>query len=98
MLVLAGASQYRLPMAMTLRLPPELECELRTAAAEDHRSMNQTVADAVDTYLAQRETTEIKADPDALRALAEAREAVRMGETVYGSEAVYDLVRSRDAS
>jgi predicted transcriptional regulator len=85
-------------MAMTLRLPPDLESELRAAAAEDHRSMHQAAVHAVEMYLAQRETAEIKADPDALRALAEARQAVRQGEIVYGPEAVYDLVRSRDAS
>lgn len=85
-------------MAITLRLSPEMECELRAAAAEDRRSMNQTVARAVETYLAQREITEIKADPETLLALAEARESVRRGEIVHGPEPVYDLVRSRDDS
>ena len=85
-------------MAMTLRLPPELDAELRTAAEEDHRSVHQAVVHAVETYLALRETAEIKADPDALRALADAREAVRAGDVVYGTEAVHALVKGRQAS
>ena len=85
-------------MAMTLRLPPDLDAELRAAAEEDHRSVQQAVVHAVETYLALRETAEIKADPDALRALAEAREAVRAGEVVYGTEAVHALVKGRRAS
>jgi len=60
--------------------------------------MHQAVVHAVETYLAVRETAEIKADPDTLRALAEAREAVRAGDVVYGTEAVRALVRSRRAS
>lgn len=85
-------------MAMTLRLPDDLAAELRVAAAEDHRSVHQTVVRAVEAYLAQRETAEIKADPDALRALAEAREAVRTGDVTYGAEAVRELVDGRRAS
>jgi PHD/YefM family antitoxin component YafN of YafNO toxin-antitoxin module len=85
-------------MAMTLRLPPDLDAELRAAAEEDHRSVQQAVVLAVETYLALRETAEIKADPDALRALAEAREAVRAGDVVYGTEAVHALVKGRRAS
>lgn len=53
---------------------------------------------AIETYLAVRETAEVKADPDTLRALAEAREAVRSGDVVYGSEAVRALVDGRRAS
>ncbi len=53
--------------------PPELDADLRAAADEDHRSVHQTVVHAIETYLALRETAEIKADPAALRALAEAR-------------------------
>jgi len=83
---------------MTLRLPPELDAEIRAAAEEDHRSMHQAVVHAVETYLALRETAEVKADPDALRALAEAREAVRAGDVVYGTEAVRALVRGHRAS
>jgi hypothetical protein len=48
---------------MTLRLPPELEAELRVVAEEDHRNVHQTVLHAIETYLALRETAEIKADP-----------------------------------
>jgi predicted transcriptional regulator len=83
---------------MTLRLPPELDAELRTAAEEDHRSVHQTIVLAIEVYLALRETAEIKADPQALRALAEAREGVREGDVVYGTEAVRALLRGRRAS
>lgn len=85
-------------MAMTLRLPPELDAELRAAAEEDHRSVHQTVVHAIEIYLALRETSEIKADPDTLRALAEAREGVREGDIVYGTEAVRALLAGRRAS
>ena len=85
-------------MAMTLRLDPQLEAELRLAAKEDHRSLHQTVVLAVETYLALRETAEVRADPEALRALAEARQAVEEGDMVYGTEAVRDLLRRRQAS
>lgn len=85
-------------MAMTLRLPPHLDAELRVAAEEDHRSAHQTVVRAVETYLAQRETAEIKADPDTLRALAEARESVRRGDVVYGTESVRTLLKGHRAS
>lgn len=85
-------------MAMTLRLPADLDAELRAAAEEDHRSVQQAVVHAVETYLIQRETAEIKSDPDTLRAIAEAREAVRGGDIVYGTEAVRALVKGRRAS
>ena len=39
-------------MAMTLRLDPQLETELRLAAEEDRRSVHQTVVLAVETFLA----------------------------------------------
>jgi predicted transcriptional regulator len=83
---------------MTLRLPADLDAELRAAAEEDHRSVHQSVVHAIETYLALRETAEIKADPDTLRALAEAREAIRAGDVVYGTEAVRALVKGRLAS
>lgn len=83
---------------MTLRLPVQLDAELQAAAAEDHRSMHQTVILAVETYLAARETAEVKADPEALRSLAEAREATRHGEIVYGTEAARELLARRRAS
>jgi len=85
-------------MAMTLRLPPDLDAELRAAAEEDHRSVQQTVLLAIETYLTLRETAEIKVDPDTLRALAEARDAVRAGDVVYGTEAVRTLLNGRRAS
>ena len=85
-------------MAMTLRLPSELDAELRAAAEEDHRSVHQAVVHAIEVYLALRETSEIKADPDTLRALAEAREGVREGDIVYGTEAVRALLAGRRAS
>lgn len=85
-------------MAMTLRLPADLDAELRAAAQEDHRSVQQAVVHAVETYLALRETAEVKSDPETLRALAEAREAVRAGDVVYGAEAARALVKGRRAS
>lgn len=83
---------------MTVRLPVELDAELREAAEEDRRSLHQTIVLAVETYLAARETAEVKADPDTLRALAEAREAVRANDVVYGTDAVHALLRGRRAS
>lgn len=83
---------------MTLRLPAALDAELRVVAEEDHRSVHQAVVHAVETYLAVRETEQIKADPDALRALVEAREAVRAGDVVYGTDAVNALVDGRRVS
>lgn len=85
-------------MAMTLRLPAELDQALRDSARENRRSVQQEVAYAIDQYLAQRETDEIKSDPESLRALAEARESVRAGDIVYGADAVRALVRGRAAS
>jgi predicted transcriptional regulator len=85
-------------MAMTLRLSPELDAALRAAAVEDHRSVQQEVAHAVEAFLARRETEEIKSDPETLRALAEARESVRAGDVVYGAEAARALIRDRSAS
>lgn len=83
---------------MTLRLPSELDAELRIAAEEDHRSVHQTIVLALELFLAARETAEVRSDPDTLRALAEAREAVRDGDVVYGEEAVRALIRGRRAS
>ena len=85
-------------MAMTLRLPPELEEALRAAAEDDRRSIQQEVAHAVEAFLAQRETEEIRSDPETLRALAEARESVRTGDVVFGAEAARALVQDRPAS
>jgi predicted transcriptional regulator len=80
---------------MTLRLPDELDAELRAAAHKDHRSLHQTIVLAVETYLALRETAEIKADPEALRALADARESVQEGDVVYGVDAARALLGRR---
>ncbi|XAS74858.1 hypothetical protein V3G39_09245 [Dermatophilaceae bacterium Sec6.4] len=85
-------------MAMTLRLSAEVHEALRAAAAEEHRSVQQEVAHAIEDYLARRETEEVKADPEALRALVEARESVRSGDVVYGTEAARALVSDRHAS
>ena len=60
-------------MAMTLRLPPEIEDQLKQVAEVEHRSVQQTVLVAIEEYLSMRETAEILADPSALRGLAEAR-------------------------
>lgn len=43
---------------------------MTTTTEGDHRSVLQAVVHAIETYLALRETAEIKADPDTLRALA----------------------------
>jgi hypothetical protein len=83
---------------MTLRPSPELDAAMRAAASEDHRSVQQEVAYAVEAFLARRETEEIKSDPETLRALAEARESVRAGDVVFGAEAAHALVRDRSAS
>ncbi len=81
-----------------MRLPVEVDEALRAAAAEEHRSVQQEVTHAIEDYLARRETGEVKSDPEALRALAEARESVRAGDVVYGVEAARALVRDRHAS
>ena len=85
-------------MAMTIRLAPQLDAELRLAAEEDHRSVHQTIVLAIETYLALRETAEVRADPETLRALAEARQAVQEGDVVYGADAVRDLLNRRQVS
>ncbi|MGL5819055.1 MAG: hypothetical protein ACRCYR_15935 [Phycicoccus sp.] len=82
---------------MTLRLPADLDAALRAAAAEDRRSVQQEIAHAVETWLALRETDEIKADPATLRALAEARDSVRSGDVVHGVDAARALVEDRPA-
>lgn len=61
-------------MAFTLTIPDQLLGELRATAEAEHRSMQQTVVLAIKEYLAERETTEILADPQALRDLAAAAE------------------------
>jgi PHD/YefM family antitoxin component YafN of YafNO toxin-antitoxin module len=80
---------------MTLRLPPEIEDQLKQVAEAEHRSVQQTVLVAVEAYLSMRETAEILADPAALRGLAEAREAEQAGDVVYGVEAARALLAKR---
>jgi PHD/YefM family antitoxin component YafN of YafNO toxin-antitoxin module len=82
-------------MAMTLRLPPEIEDQLKQVAETEHRSVQQTVLVAIEEYLSMRETAEILADPAALRSLAEAREAEQSGDVVYGTDAVRALLAER---
>ena len=82
-------------MAMTLRLPPEIEDQLKHVAEAEHRSVQQTVLVAIEEYLLMRETAEILADPAALRSLADAREAERAGDVVYGTDAARALLAER---
>jgi PHD/YefM family antitoxin component YafN of YafNO toxin-antitoxin module len=80
---------------MTLRLPPEVEAQLKQVAETEHRSVQQTVLVAVEEYLSARETAEVLADPAALRALAEARESEQAGDITYGVEAARALLAER---
>ena len=82
-------------MAMTLRLPPEIEADLKQVAETEHRSVQQTVLVAIEEYLSTRETAEILADPISLRNLAEARESELVGDVVYGTEAARALLAER---
>jgi hypothetical protein len=47
---------YHEGMAMTLRLPAEIEDQLKQAAESEHRSVQQTVLLAIEEYLSARET------------------------------------------
>ncbi|PSL04765.1 hypothetical protein CLV30_105232 [Haloactinopolyspora alba] len=85
-------------MAMTLRLPPEIDAELRAAAEEDRRSVQQVVLLAIESYLGRRETAEVKADAETLRALADAREQVARGETYSTDEVLATLSERRTRS
>jgi predicted transcriptional regulator len=80
---------------MTLRLPPEIEDQLKHVAEAEHRSVQQTVLVAIEEYLSMRETAEILADPAALRSLADARGAERAGDVVYGADAARALLAER---
>ncbi len=82
-------------MAMTLRLPPEVEAQLKQLAENEHRSVQQTVLVAIEEYLSARETAEVLADPEALRGLAEARESEQAGDVTYGVEAARALLAER---
>jgi predicted transcriptional regulator len=80
---------------MTLRLPAEVEAQLKQVADNEHRSVQQTVLVAIEEYLSARETAEILADPEALRSLAEARESEQAGDVTYGVEAARALLADR---
>ena len=80
---------------MTLRLPPEVEAQLKQLAENEHRSVQQTVLVAIEEYLSARETAEILADPAALRGLAEARESEQSGDITYGADAARALLADR---
>src|SRR5689334_7629431 len=54
---------YHGSMAMTLRLPAELEDQLKQAAESEHRSVQQTVLLAIEEYLSARETAKVIAEP-----------------------------------
>jgi predicted transcriptional regulator len=82
-------------MAMTLRLPPDVEDQLKQVADIEHRSVQQTILVAIEEYLSMRETAEILADAAALRGLADAREAEQAGDVVYGAEAARALLADR---
>ena len=82
-------------MAMTLRLPSEIEDQLKQVAESEHRSVQQTVLVAIEEYLSMRETVEILADAAALRGLAEARDSEQAGDVVYGVEAARALLAER---
>ena len=86
---------YHNGMAMTLRLPPEIEDQLKQVAEIEHRSVQQTVLVAIEEYLSMRETAEILADPAALRGLAEARESEQAGDVVNALEAARALLAER---
>lgn len=90
-----GSFRYHHDMAMTLRLPPGLEAELRLAAEEDHRSANRTVLFAIEMYLARRETVDVKADPEALRALVEGLRAAVLHQATLLPERPLRIARSR---
>lgn len=83
---------------MTLRLPAELEHELKAVAEEDRRSVQQTVLLAIEDFLARRESADIKADAATLRALAEAREEVARGEVASTDEVLAALAARRARS
>jgi predicted transcriptional regulator len=82
-------------MAMTLRLPSEIEDQLKQVAEIEHRSVQQTVLVAIEEYLSMRETAEILADSAALRGLAAAGESEQAGDVVYGVEAARALLAER---
>ena len=78
---------------MTLRLPPEIEDQLKQVAEVEHRSVQQTVLVAIEEYLSMRETAEILADPSALRGLAEASEPCRVGRPLRDTRSGFHSAR-----
>jgi predicted transcriptional regulator len=82
-------------MALTLRLPPGIEEQLKQVAETEHRSIEQTVLVAIEEYLSIRGTAEVLAGPAALRGLAEAREAEQAGDVVHGTKAACALPAER---
>jgi predicted transcriptional regulator len=82
-------------MAVTFRLPLELEDQLKQIAETEHRSVQQIVLVAIEEYLSMRETAAILAAPAALRGVAEARESEQAGDVVYGAEAARALLAER---
>jgi predicted transcriptional regulator len=82
-------------MGMRLRLPPEIEDQLKQVAETEHCSVQQMVLVAIEQHLTIRETAEVLADPAALRGLAEAREAEQAGGIVCGTEAARTLLAKR---
>lgn len=48
---------YQRGMAMALRLPPEIEAQLKQVAEAEHRSVRQTILAAIEEYLSARRDT-----------------------------------------
>lgn len=90
-----GALWYHRRMAMTLRLPSELDAYLHLIAEEDHRSLNQTIIVALERYISDRWTEEILNDPVAMRHLAEADQDVKAGRVMHGADSVRALIEQR---
>jgi len=53
-MILAGISWYHSNMAMTLRLPPDVQEALRATAARENRSMQAVAIDAIERYANER--------------------------------------------
>jgi hypothetical protein len=94
-LVRAAPFLFHYGMAMTLRLPAEIEDQIKHVAESEHRSVQQTVLLAIEEYLSARKTAEILPDPAALRSLADAMESEQTGDVVYGVEAARALMAER---
>ena len=79
---------------MTLRLPPEMEDRLKHVAETQHRSVQQAVLVANEETF-RRATPPRSAETSALRGLADAREAERASDVVYGTDAARALLAER---